>query len=63
MDAKQVKALAKELKKWANQLEQFKEQLFARHKDDPMKSPPAFLLNTTVIQMSWKANELLESVQ
>jgi hypothetical protein len=63
MDAKEVRKLAKELKDLSKRLYWYKEQLEARHKDDPLKSPPVFLLNTTALDLEFKAKRLLSSLK
>ena len=63
MEAKEVKKLARELKSWAKSLNQYHDQLMARHKSEPLKSPPVFLLNSTALAMEFKATELLDSVK
>lgn len=44
MDAK----LKKELRTQAKLLSKYKEQLEARHKSEPLKSPPVFLFNEVI---------------
>ena len=55
MDAKQVR---KKLKASAKRLTLYKQQLFARHDNEPLKSPPAFLLNTVIMDLERMADEL-----
>ncbi len=63
MDKKEIKKLSKDLKNWSKRLETYKEQLFARHAADPLKSPPVFLLNSTALEMSFKADALLNALK
>jgi hypothetical protein len=42
------KTLKRELKDNAKLLIKYKEQLLARHNNEPLKSPPVFLLNAVI---------------
>jgi hypothetical protein len=47
------KKLKKEIKDNVRLLTRYKEQLMARHDNEPLKSPPVFLLNAVISNLEF----------
>lgn len=51
------KAEKKEMRDLAGLLDRYKEQLLARHKSEPLKSPPLFILTSVIIKLESLGDE------